>query len=189
MTSFSEYKYYSPFWDTAEKLRITQKMLTGFREIASIEGFPNLKALSGHMNAPLAKLPKLRQSKNAVKFRAWLETTAEHSVGSEMTKLYIDSISGRKGLFDSTPAKFTKAIVMTAIGTAVGATLAGAEGAKLGASLGGVSAGAIEIASQLGLDLIDSFAVEAVSRGWAPRMFFNDLDRLEREQNKIHGDG
>jgi hypothetical protein len=39
MTSFSEYKYYSPFLDTAEKFRTLPLMQTGFRQIAAIEGF------------------------------------------------------------------------------------------------------------------------------------------------------
>ena len=67
---------------------------------------------------------------------------------------------------------------MTAIGASIGATIGGAEGAIGGAAV----AKTLETGAGLTLDLVDAFLIEGVTRGWSPRMFFDDLSKV-RDNN------
>lgn len=182
MTSFSEYKFFSPLWDSIDRFRLAFNTTSGFNQIAAVENFPNLRALSFEINAPLAHLPRLRQSRNSSRFRQWLETTAESSVDQDVAKEYIDAIANRKGLLDSAPAKFFKSIALASIGVGVGRLARGIEGAAIGAAAATtVGHMAVDGLTHLGLDLVDSFALDAVAHGWSPRMFFDDLRRFREK--------
>ena len=53
--------------------------------------------------------------------------------------------------------------------------------------LGGVAAQAAGPAVEFALDLLDEFLLDGLRKGWHPRMFFDDLrklDRIENEENK-----
>lgn len=179
MTSFSEYKFFSPLWDSIDRFRLAFNITSGFNQIAAVESFPNLRALSFEINAPLAHLPRLRQSRNASRFRQWLETSAATSVDQDIAKDYIDAIANRKGLFDSAPAKFIKSIALASVGVVLGGLVGGVEGAAIGAAAAPtVSHMAVDGLTHLGLDLVDSFALDAIAHGWSPRMFFDDLRRF-----------
>jgi hypothetical protein len=46
--------------------------------------------------------------------------------------------------------------------------------------LGGLMAQAAHPAVDFGLDLLDEFLLDGLKKGWHPRMFFNDLRKLEK---------
>ncbi len=92
MTSFSNYRYFSPFWATAKRFQIMNRTVTGFSAIAGIESLPDLKSLFGEINDPLKRLPRDQTYPNARLFRAWLEKTAGESPDSNMVKAYLEAI-------------------------------------------------------------------------------------------------
>lgn len=175
LTSFSEYKYFSPFWDTIERFRVAHKMQEDFARIATIEGFPQLKSLFEQLDNPLQKLPYLRQNRHSVKFRSWLENTSAQSVSQDVVKSYIDSVTEKKGFFDSSGAKFVKSIAMATLGYGLGETIHENAG-LLAASVAAISGDTV-------IDLLDSFLLERVSKGWSPRMFFDELNKIPKKEN------
>jgi hypothetical protein len=95
MTSFSEYKYFSPFWATTQRFQTMNRTVTGFSTIAQIEGVPDLKALCGEIERPLERVSKLRRKRSAIHFCEWLEKTAGESPDGDMVRAYLDNISER----------------------------------------------------------------------------------------------
>jgi hypothetical protein len=110
MTSFGSYKYYSPFWASASRFQTMSRSAEGFSRIATLEGLPDLKALFDQIPAPFAKLPHLRQTRNAKFFRNWLEKTAGESPDVDMVKSYLNAIAERTGVLDSTRGRVLKAV-------------------------------------------------------------------------------
>ncbi|WP_158920945.1 hypothetical protein [Acidisphaera sp. S103] len=182
MTSFSEYKFFSPFWESIERFRTVRDIGKGFGELSKIENVPNLRELFRQLPDPLGQLPKLRSTSNAVKFREWLETTAGESASPDFPKEYINSVTERKGLFETAPGKFAKAVAMASIGGSIGAFMGGPAAAAVGGGLAAAVSVAAErlpeITAELGLHLIDSFLLDRWLHGWSPRMFFNEVERV-----------
>ncbi len=192
LTSFCEYKYYSPFWNTVKKFSTPVKMQNGFGSIATIEGFPNIDSIYSALRDPLPRIHTIRKNRNATRFRNWLESAVSDNPDREIVKTYVDSISERKGLFESAPRKFTKTIALAMLGAGSGLALGELAGGPLGAAIGTIGGGfvsqtapvvaqkLIEMSAELGVDLLDTFALDRVAKGWSPRMFFNDLEKLSR---------
>jgi hypothetical protein len=180
MTSFSDYRYFSPFWSSAERFRTMNRTISGFSSMSKLEGVPDLKALFAELKSPLQRLPKIRKTANARNFRTWLEETAGQSPDTDMVKAYLDSISERRGMLDSTPRKLLKTVVLAAVGIGVGATAGGHAGAVVGAAAAPIVEKVAEFATDTAVGLLDNFVLDRVSKGWSPRMFFDDLSQLRR---------
>ena len=56
MTSFSNYRYFSPFWSSAERFQIMNRTVTGFSCVSKLEGLPDLKALFDEIDDTLKRL-------------------------------------------------------------------------------------------------------------------------------------
>lgn len=69
---------------------------------------------------------------------------------------------------------------MSSIGAGVGALIAGPVGATSGASV----AKALEPVADFGLDMLDEFVLPGLMKGWTPKMFFNDIEKLEKTKNQ-----
>jgi hypothetical protein len=174
MTSFSSKQYFSLFDESASKIQTQTKIPAEFNRLARLEGFPNLKDLYAELNDPFKKLPKLRSKDSSVTFRKWLTETSLSKNDADITKEYVDSIAESKGFFETRKGKLTKSVVMTAISTGIGALIGGAAGA-----MGGAAAGKpLEIGADWVLDLVDEFLISGLTKGWSPRMFFDDLGKL-----------
>jgi hypothetical protein len=156
MTSFSNYRYFSPFWRSAERFKTMNRTVEGFSAIAETESFPDLKALFGEIRDPLRHLARLRQKGNARLFREWLATTAGQTPDGEMVKAYLDAISERKGLMDGPKAKVVKSIAMALVGGVVGSQA----GIEAGVLAGTVAGKAAELGTETALGLLDSFVLE-----------------------------
>lgn len=178
MTSYSNFRYFDQFSMSVGNIGANHIPLR-FNEFSKLEGFPNLQELYRHLDQGLHQVAKLRSKRSSVKFREWLASVKGGVDGSEITREYLDSLTDAKGLFDSAGGKFVKSVAVTALGAVIGASIGGVEGAEVGAVAGKV----LEPAVHLGLDLIDSFLLERITKGWTPRMFFDDLRKLPR--NKI----
>jgi hypothetical protein len=182
MTSFANYKYYSPFWTSASHFQSMNRSVEGFSRIATLEGLPDLKALFDQIPDPFAKLPHLRQTRNARFFRNWLEQTACVSPEVDMVKAYLDALAERTGVLDSKRGKFVKAVGMAAVGMGAAAGATHVAGVEVGAAVGTIAAQATEklaeFATETVIGLLDGFVLEAVSKGRSPRMFLDDLSQL-----------
>ena len=182
MTSFSSYRYFSPFWDTAQRFQIMNKTLEGFTSISVIEGLPNLRELCRELDDPWRRLPTVRATKNARLFRSWLETTAGKSPDGDMVKAYLDSISESRGTFDAPSRKFLKTVAVAAVGVGASAVATGYAGAAIGAAGGVATALAVEKAAEFMAGtvtgVLDGFVLDRVAKGWSPRMFFDDISKM-----------
>jgi hypothetical protein len=182
MTSFSNYRYFSPFWASAERFRAMNQTVSGFASVANLEGLPDLKVLYDEIKDPLIRLAEIRQSANAKFFRDWLERTAGQSPDKDMVKGYLDAISERRGLLDSAPKKFLKTVAFAAFGVGLGSVVGEEVGAVIGAAAGTFATLAAskmaEVTAETGLGLLDSFVLDRVTKGRSPRMFLDDLSKL-----------
>ena len=106
-----------------------------------------------------------------------------------MVKAYLDAISERKGILDSAPRKLLKAVALASVGMGVGTLAAEYAGAAAGAASGIAAAAAVEkiaeFTTETALGLLDTFVLERVTKGWSPRMFFDDLSSFAKCQEKF----
>lgn len=173
MTSFSSYDFYSYFSDTAEKLRAATTVRENFAELTTVEEFPDLKKLLSQIDDPYGRLPKLRSRRHAIKFREWIAKASlyqNHSIKEN----YLSALEEGQGFFTSKGGRFVKTLAVTSMGMAIGHRL-GEAGAIIGAG-----AAVVESVSGLVWDQIDEFLLNGLTKGWSPRMFFDDLKSLER---------
>ncbi|EIY9463334.1 hypothetical protein V4T56_004180 [Vibrio vulnificus] len=144
--------------------------------IATLEQFPDLQSLRMELNLPLNKVCKLRNTKNAIKYREWLSSLNTINSMEDVTKEYIDAIANRKGFFETKKGRFVKNVGMTAIGAGIG-SIAGPAGAVAGGAIGKL----IEPVADFALDIIDEYFLSELTKGWSPKMFF---EALNTEKNK-----
>jgi hypothetical protein len=120
-------------------------------------------------------VPDLRDKRSTRNFRAWLAATEGSEPGGEIAREYIEAIANAKGILDTARGKFTKSVLMTAVGAGIGVAI---EASPAAAVLGAGAAKALEPAAEFGLDLLDGFLLDGLLKGWTPRMFFDDLRKL-----------
>jgi hypothetical protein len=180
MTSFSNKHYFSLFDESASKVQLQAAIAANFNRLAILEGFPDLKALHAELEDPFKNLAQLRAKRSSVKFREWLAATSFSATQTDITKEYVDSIADATGFFETRKGKVTKSVVMTAIGAAIGAAIGGVEGALGGAAV----AKAVETGADLTLDLVDEFLISGLTKGWSPRMFFDDVAKFRVGKDK-----
>jgi hypothetical protein len=176
MTSFSSRPYFSLFDESATKINAQTTLVTDFNRLVQLEQFPDLKNLYREANVPFTKLAQLRTKRSSVAFRKWLAEAKSTNPDGQIVKEYIDSITDTKGFFETKSGKLTKSVVMTTLGAGIGAMVGGAEGALGGAAVGK----SLEVGADFALDLVDEFLLSGLTKGWSPKMFFDDLEKLRR---------
>jgi hypothetical protein len=181
MSSYSKFRYFDLFSASVRRIREASLTTLNFNELAKLEGFPDLKALYPQLENGLHQLPKLRDKRSTRKFRAWLAATEGSEAGGEIAREYIEAIANAKGILDTARGKFTKSVVMTAVGAGIGAAVAAS---PVGLVIGAGVAKVLEPATGLGLDLLDSFLLDGLLKGWTPRMFFDDLRKIGPHHKK-----
>lgn len=183
MTSFSNKHYFSLFDESVSKVQLQAAIAANFNRLATLEGFPDLKTLHTELKEPFKNLARLRAKRSSIKFREWLATSSFSATDTEITKEYVDSIADATGFFETRKGKVTKSVVMTAIGATIGAAIGGVEGALGGAAV----AKALETGADFTLDLVDEFLISGLTKGWSPRMFFDDLAKLRagKDERKL----
>jgi hypothetical protein len=176
MTSFSSHPYFALFDESAGKITAQTTLVTDFNRLAQVEQFPDLQYLYGELKIPFTKLVQLRKKRSSVAFRKWLAEANSAAPDGEIVKEYIDSIADTKGFFETRSGKITKSVAMTALAAGIGAAVGGAEGAVKGAILGK----GLEVGADFALDLVDEFLLSKLTKGWSPKMFIDDLEKLRR---------
>jgi hypothetical protein len=175
MTALSSFEYFSLFSDSLRHIETSGKMTAAFSQLCTLENMPNLNGIFPTLNDGLKRVPKLRTSRNSRKFREWLSSTTTGDKG--ITEQYLAAITEAKGPLDTTSGKVLKSFALASVGAVAGHAL---EGALPGAFAGGVIAQGAAPAVDLVLDLVDEFLLNGLRKGWCPRMFFEDLRKLQR---------
>lgn len=179
MTTYDQMNFYRMFSDSGKKLNEGLKISKAFSELSELQDFPDLKALFSELDKPYEKLLSVRNKYRSKKFRTWLSEVSGNESIESLSREYIEAIANSKGFFQTRSGRFSKSIAMTTIGAGVGAIIAGPIGVAGGAALGRV----LEPAADLGLDLIDEFIVSGLTKGWTPKMFFDDIQALRNTSN------
>jgi hypothetical protein len=191
ITSFSDYRYFGPFWASAERFQTMNRTVAGFSAISEVEKVPDLKAIFHQIGEPLKRVSELRKTRNAVRFRTWLESTAGESPAPDMVRAYLDAISNRSGFMDSASGKILKTLTLAAVGLGVGTAAGSIAGEGVGAAAGIgsihitklVAEKLAEFVTESGIGILDSFAIETMTKGWSPRMYFAELSHALRSNN------
>ena len=172
-SSLTEFTYFELFSESLRRLTEASSVTQGFRYLAELEGIPNVDFIAADPRGLLRDIVKIRARHSSARFRQWLSSNPGES-DIDLSRRYVDAIANRKGFFDRAPAKVAKSIVMTAAGAGLGAAI---EGGLAAAAVGGTVGKILEPVADLGLDLLDSFLLDGLLRGWTPRLFLNQLAR------------
>ncbi|WP_241495562.1 hypothetical protein [Burkholderia pseudomallei] len=183
LTSYSNFDFFHFFNESAKKIASLDSIADGYAEIAKIQNIPDLKVVFDALDKPLEQIAKFRNKRSSKKFRGWLADALDRTSGEELTREYIDALVAPKGFFQKDIGKITKAIATTAIGTGIGSLLdTKLAGAKVVAGMAATTL--LQPVADFGLDLVDTYLLEGITKGWTPRMFFDDLERWKVESAK-----
>ena len=176
MSSYSQFEFYQMFNDSNRRLHEALHLQSNFNSLSQLEDIPNLRNLYLELSDPFKNIVKIRNKNSSKKFRTWLTECTNCESSIEITKEYVDAIANSKGFFQNKTGRFSKNIAMSAIGAGVGMLIAGPAGAAGGAG----AAKLLEPAADFGLDLLDEFVLSGLMKGWTPKIFFDDVRKLEK---------
>jgi len=144
-------------------------------EIIKIENFPNLKEVFFNLEKTTFKdIVKIREKNNIKKFRNWLNEISDNVEFNEITKEYINSIENSKDFFETKKGRFTKNIIMSLVGAGIG-SVAG----PVGTAVGGFAGSLLSPTTDFALDMLDEYYISELLKGWTPRVFFDEINKLE----------
>ena len=178
LTTLSNFEFYQMFNDSNRKFCNSVKQHDSFTELCTLENIPNFGAILPHIKDPFNSMVKLRNKNSTIRFRKWLSECTSSDSYVPITKEYVDSIANAQGFFETIKGKITKTIAMSAIGAGVGAIISNSIG---GTALGGTVGGLLTPAADVGLDLLDEFVLSGLRRGWTPKIFFDDIEKLKQK--------
>lgn len=134
---------------------LDRSLLQGFIRLLELTDIPDIRAAVSSNALTLSDIWKIRQGTNARRFREWLRE-ADPSDSRDLEKAYVQAL-GRSTLAESLPLRALRFALTTAVGI-------------LRPDIGLV-AGAI-----------DSFFVDKWLKGYSPKLFFDELQRLSVEK-------
>jgi hypothetical protein len=141
--------------------------------IMTLEHIANLKQMVFEENISFDRVFDLRYKSAIKSYRKWINSVSVYTDAEYITKEYFDEVTGKKKFIESKAGKFLRSVGMLAVGSGIGAALAGSGGVWAGAAVGK--------GADLGLSLVDTYILEGVLKGWNPQMF---VDRMRIEQSK-----
>lgn len=142
-------------------------------QILEIENIPNLRDLYITERLSLSTILELRQKSAVKNYRKWISEISQKTDSYSITKEYINEITGKNNFFDSTKGKFIKNVGLFGIGAGLGGWLGGLGGAVVGSALSG--------ASDFGLGLLDTYLLDNLLKGWNPKLFIKEIEKLKEE--------
>jgi len=172
-SSLTEFTYFELFSDSLRRLTEASAVTSGFRYLVELEGVPDIELIAPKPERALRHIVKIRSRRSSALFRQWLSSNPEET-RIELTRRYVDAIANRDGFFERASGKITKSVVMTAAGVGLGTAI---KGGLAAAAVGGTIGKALEPIADFGLDLLDSFLLDGLLRGWTPRLFLSQLGR------------
>ncbi|MNG58072.1 hypothetical protein D3C79_161900 [compost metagenome] len=178
MTSFYNFEFYKIFNDSVRKIYTAANLQGNFNEICMLEGIPDLRSMYPGIDKPFSKVVKLRGSGSSKKFRKWLSDCTDSENSLSVTKEYIEAISNAKGFFETKVGRFTKNVAMSAVGAGMGMLISNNVS---GAVAGVATAKILEPAADFGLDMLDEFVLSGLTKGWTPKIFLGDIEKLTKK--------
>lgn len=164
--------YYAISKASFDSISRVKTITDSFEQILRVERLPNIYELIVRGQLQLEELVKIRRKKASIEFRKWLQGAATDS--EYISKQYISEIANHKGILETNFGKFLKTIGMFSVSAVVGAALGGVEGSILGFGAGKV----LEPAVDLGLDFFDAYLLDGLLKGWHPKMFVSEFEKL-----------
>lgn len=146
---------------------------TNNTDILKFENIPDLQNLYTLKKYTLSDVMSLRETRDAKKYRDWINEKTDALNDISITKLYIDDITKQNGFFNTNKGKLIKTISMFALSSYVGGQLAGSPGTIFGLSVGRL----LDKTADLGIDLIDEYILDGYLKGWNPRFFIDEFRR------------
>lgn len=178
----SQFNYKSN--DNNRALKITKdsfdKIFNAFQvsnnntEILRIENIPDLRNLYSLGKYRLSDVFQLRESKDAKKYREWINEKTDVLGDLKITEAYIDEITKENGFFNSNRGKLIKTISLFALSTYIGGQFADVPGNIVGLAAKDVLGKTVD----LGLDFIDEYLLDGYIKGWNPRFFINNFRKV-----------
>lgn len=169
--SFNEYSYTEisdrAFDSIANALNVKENSKT----ILNLDNVPDLKSLFLSRQLNKEDVKALRYKSSAKAFRKWLNEVSANNDCSQISKEYLNEVTGKNNFWDTPNGKIVKNIGMLGIGSALGSAIGGL-------TLLPVVAGAIASkGAELGLGLFDSFFLDGLLKGKHPRMFVEEVEK------------
>jgi len=159
--------------DSLAKLTEARKLASAEAQLFQIENVPSFAQLLASRVISVTDIPTMRQNPHASRFRRWLRDATESADAADIARQYLDAVTRRKGIFNSTTGKIGKTLGVSALSTAAGALIGG----PVGAAVGGTIGAAIPTVLDVSLDVIDEFVLGRVLEGWSPRNYFDKVVR------------
>ncbi|MFM0320076.1 hypothetical protein PQR36_34725 [Paraburkholderia nemoris] len=184
MTSLSNFEYFYLFNETAIRIANISKTTDGFKQIAQTQDIPDFKIIFDSVESPLLNVPKIRNKRSSRKFRAWLAGAVSGESGHSVTREYTEAVAEGKGFFQKNTGKITKAVATTTIGAGLATVLDARLETAVIASL--AASKVVDPLVDLGLDLLDTYVLDGLTKGWTPKLFFDDLERWVSESKKTN---
>lgn len=156
---------------TFTQIQTATKLKENLGQLFELENLPDFKSFFLENKIKTDELIKLRAGNDASKFRNWLFSVSSSSDAKSITKDYLDSIVNAKGFFETKGGKFVKTMSMYSIGTGIGALIGGIPGSVLG----GVAAKILDPVADIGLDMLDTYYLDGLTKGWTPRLYLNKI--------------
>jgi hypothetical protein len=171
-SSLGNYRYYDLSRQSVDAIKAAG-VIDNMKTINAIETLPDIKMLVEAGQIDLKELIRLRRKSVSKKFRQWL---ASHSSEDSdyISKQYINEIASNKGFLETRPGKFIKTMGVYGISIGIGSAIDGATGGLIGAG----AAKGVEYGAELGLALIDNYLLDGILKGWQPKLFINEYEKL-----------
>jgi hypothetical protein len=128
MESLDNFEISQVFQDSMANLARATKVRDAEAQVFRIENVPSLRILFASGVLLHENVASLRNTRDAVRFREWLRSTAATTDALEITKEYLDAVTQKHNFYDSVGGKIAKSVGIVAASSAVGAVLAGPPG-------------------------------------------------------------
>jgi len=151
-----------------ELLKKADKIKEATNSLFELENVPNFKAMVRDKVIKYEDIPKMRKSRDAMKFRNWVDSVSCKTDSTEIVSEYLNSIESTKGILEKEPVKLLKTISICAVSGVIGGLISGSGGAIIG----GVAGKALEPAVNLGISVFDGYILNGLLKGWNPRHYF-----------------
>lgn len=168
--SFNQYSYSEISKQALESIGGALKIKEASKIILNIENIPDLKSLFISGKLKPEELTKLRYKSSAKAFRRWLDEVSKNQDCTDVSKEYINELTGKNSFWSTHKGKIVKNISMLGVGSALGVAIDG-----LGITSATLGAAVSKIA-ELGLGLFDSFYLDGLLKGQNPRMFLEEIE-------------
>ena len=134
-----------------KRLGMTVSKADALISLLELNKLPDIGAAVTTNNLHFDEYWKLRNSKEAVKFREWLKI-ADPQSKRDLEKLYVEAL-GKQSWIERTPSKLIRFVISSVVG-------------------------ALNPVAGLGLGIVDSFFVDKWLKGYSPKLFIDELHRL-----------